>query len=54
MTLLGREGDVRTVSMPNISKEALQNLAKPLVNKNALVIPDAHLSYCRCVPSSCE
>jgi len=45
MTLLDREGDVKTVAVPNVRKETLQNLAKPLVDKNAWVITDAHLSY---------
>lgn len=45
MTLLDREGDVKTVKVPNVRKETLQALAKPLVDKDAWVITDAHLSY---------
>lgn len=45
MTLLDRDGDVKTVPVPNVRKNTLQELAKPLVDKNAWVITDAHLSY---------
>jgi transposase-like protein len=45
MTLMDREGDVKTVKVPNVRKETLQALAKPLVDKDAYVITDAHLSY---------
>ena len=45
MTLLDREGDVKTVKVPNVRKATLQELAKPLVDKDAWVITDAHLSY---------
>jgi transposase-like protein len=45
MTLLDRAGDVKTVKVPNVRKATLQELAKPLVDKNAYVITDAHLSY---------
>ena len=31
--------------MPNVRKSTLQELAKPLVDENAWVVTDAHLSY---------
>lgn len=45
MTLMDREGDVKTVVVPNVRKSTLQELAKPPVDKNAWIITDAHLSY---------
>lgn len=45
MTLLDREGDVKTVKVPNVRKATLQELAKPLVDSNSYVVTDAHLSY---------
>jgi len=45
MTLLDRAGDVKTVVVPNVRKATLQELAKPLVDKSAYIITDAHLSY---------
>lgn len=45
MTLLDRDGDVKTVPVPNVRNNTLQELAKPLVDKNTWVITDAHLSY---------
>ncbi len=45
MTLMDREGDVKTVVVPNVRKATLQELAKPLVDKDAYIITDAHLSY---------
>lgn len=45
MTLMDREGDVKTVVVPNVRKHTLQDLAKPLVDKNAWIVTDAHLSY---------
>lgn len=45
MTLMDREGDVKTVVVPNVRKNTLQELAKPMVDKNAYIITDAHLSY---------
>ncbi len=31
--------------MPNVRKKTLQNVAKPIVDKSATIITDAHLSY---------
>jgi len=45
MTLIDREGDVRTVKVPNVRKGTLQSLAKPIVDKSANIVTDAHLSY---------
>lgn len=45
MTLIDREGDARTVKVPNVKKETLQKLAKPIVDKSANIVTDAHLSY---------
>lgn len=45
MTLMDREGDVKTVKVPNVKKATLQELAKPLVDKNSWIVTDAHLSY---------
>jgi len=45
MTLLDREGDVKTVKVPNVRKATLQELAKPLVDRSAYIVTDAHLSY---------
>ncbi|MCP5388164.1 MAG: IS1595 family transposase [Novosphingobium sp.] len=45
MTLLDRSGDVKTVKVPNVRKATLQELAKPLVDKSAYIVTDAHLSY---------
>lgn len=45
MTLLDRDGDVKTVKVPNVRKATLQELAKPLVDSSSYVVTDAHLSY---------
>lgn len=45
MTLIDREGDVKTVKVPNVRKHTLQELAKPIVDKSATIMTDAHLSY---------
>lgn len=45
MTLIKREGDVRSVMVPNVRKHTLQNIAKPIVDRSANIITDAHLSY---------
>ena len=45
MTLIDREGDVKTVKVPNVRKGTLQSLAKPIVDKSANIVTDAHLSY---------
>jgi len=45
MTLIDREGDVKTVKVPNVRKGTLQALARPIVDKSATIITDAHLSY---------
>ncbi|KFG90225.1 putative transposase for insertion sequence element [Sphingobium herbicidovorans NBRC 16415] len=45
MTLIDREGDVKTVKVPNVRKNTLQSLARPIVDQSATIITDAHLSY---------
>lgn len=45
MTLIDREGDVRSVHVPNVKKGTLQAVAKPIVDKSANIVTDAHLSY---------
>lgn len=45
MTLIDREGDVKTVKVPNVRKGTLQSLARPIVDQSATIITDAHLSY---------
>lgn len=45
MTLIDREGDVKTVKVPNVRKGTLQALARPIVDQSATIITDSHLSY---------
>jgi transposase-like protein len=45
MTLIDREGDARTVVVPNVRKKTLEAVAKPIVDKSATIITDALLSY---------
>jgi transposase-like protein len=45
MTLIDREGDVKTVKVPNVRKGTLQSLARPIVDQSATIMTDAHLSY---------
>lgn len=45
MTLIDREGDVKTVKVPNVRKGTLQELARPIVDQSATIMTDAHLSY---------
>jgi transposase-like protein len=45
MTLIDREGDVKTVVVPNVRKHTLQAIAKPIVDRSANIITDAHLAY---------
>lgn len=45
MTLIDREGEARTFRVPNVRKGTLQALAKPIVDKSATIVTDAHLSY---------
>ena len=45
MTLIDREGDARTFVVPNTKKKTLQGIAKPIVDKSATIVTDAHLSY---------
>lgn len=45
MTLLDRWGDVKTVKVPNVRRDTLQTLAKPLVDPKAVVVTDQHLGY---------
>ena len=45
MTLIDREGDVKTVKVPNVRKGTLQQIARPIVDQSATIMTDAHLSY---------
>lgn len=45
MTLIDREGDARAVVVPDTKKETLEAVAKPIVDKSATIITDAHASY---------
>lgn len=45
MTLIDREGDVVSMHVPNVRKHTLQKLAKPIVDRSANIVTDAHLSY---------
>src|SRR6185312_5150642 len=45
MTLIDREGDVKTVQVPDVRKATLQKIAKPIVDQSANIVTDAHLSY---------
>jgi transposase-like protein len=45
MTLLDREGAVKTVVVPDTKKTTLQTIAQPIVDKSATIVTDAHLSY---------
>lgn len=44
-TLIERDGDVKTVHVPNTKKATLQNLAKPIVDASANIMTDANVSY---------
>lgn len=45
MTLIDREGEVKTVKVPNVRKATLQKIARPIVDQSATIMTDAHLSY---------
>jgi transposase-like protein len=45
MTLIERDGEVRSVHVPNNKKGTLQTLAKPIVDRSANIVTDAHLAY---------
>ena len=45
MTLIDREGEARTVIVPNVRKHTLEAVAKPIVDKSATIVTDALLSY---------
>lgn len=45
MTLIDRDGEARTLVVPNTQKKTLQAVAKPIVDKSATIMTDAHLSY---------
>lgn len=45
MTLIDREGDAKAVMVPNVRKGTLQRVAKPIVDRSANIVTDAHLSY---------
>jgi hypothetical protein len=38
-------GDVKTIKVPNIRKDTLQTLSKPLAHKDAVVVTDQHIGY---------
>jgi hypothetical protein len=50
MTLIDREGEVRTVVLPNMKKRTLQAIVKPLVDSDATIVTDSHLNRPRCPP----
>jgi transposase-like protein len=45
MTIIERDGDVKSVHVQNVRKGTLQKLAKPIVDRSANIMTDAHLSY---------
>lgn len=45
MTLIDREGEVKTVKVGNVRKGTLQSIAKPIVDQSANIVTDVHLSY---------
>jgi transposase-like protein len=45
MTLIDREGEVKTVKVDNVRKGTLQRVARPIVDSSANIVTDAHLSY---------
>ncbi len=45
MRLIDREGDAKAMVVPNVRKETLQRVAKPIVDRSANIVTDAHLSY---------
>lgn len=45
MTVIEREGGVKSVHVPNTRKSTLQGVAKPIVDRSATIMTDAHLSY---------
>jgi transposase-like protein len=45
MTLLDRRGDVKTVKVPNVRKDTLQELARPIVDPSTTIMTDGHYGY---------
>ena len=45
MTLIDREGEAVAMKVQNVRKGTLQSAAKPIVDKSANIVTDAHLSY---------
>jgi transposase-like protein len=45
MTLIDREGDVRTVKIPNTRKGTLRAVARPIASGSAHIITDDNTSY---------
>jgi hypothetical protein len=45
MTVIDRDGGVKSVHVPDTKKGTLQKLAKPIVDRSANIVTDAHLSY---------
>jgi transposase-like protein len=45
MTLVDREGEARTVIVPDTKKDTLEKVAKPIVDKSATIMTDGNPSY---------
>jgi len=45
MTMVERGGNAKTVMVPNVRKRTLQGVAKPVIDKSAVIMTDAHLAY---------
>ncbi|MER8484121.1 IS1595 family transposase [Mesorhizobium sp. M1322] len=45
MTMIERDGNVKTAHVPDTKKKTLQALAKPVVDKSATIMTDSNLSY---------
>lgn len=45
MTLVDRTGDARQVVIPDTKKDTLHELARPLVDRSAMIVTDANPSY---------
>jgi transposase-like protein len=45
MTLIDREGEARTVIVPDTKKDTLEKVAKPIVDKSATIMTDGNPSY---------
>lgn len=45
MTLVDRRGPAKTFKVPNVRKDTLQELAKPIVDKETTIMTDGHYGY---------